>query len=100
MTDHPEWFSAVRRVVGDRRFVIAVAVVIMAVPTWFAVSTLITWNRISRVESDPDAATETLNSLLEEAAAKASGRCRSDRERQHPTETDPRRHDVPPHRLG
>ena len=70
MTDHPEWFSAVRRVVGDRRFVIAVAVVIMAVPTWFAVSTLVTWNRISRVESDPDAATETLNSLLEEAAAK------------------------------
>lgn len=64
MKHHSEWWPALRRIVTDRRFVIGLAIVVLAIPTWFAASTLITWNRIARVETDPDAATETLNSLL------------------------------------
>ena len=68
MIERSEWLSAARRVISDRRFAIGLAVLVMVVPTWFAVGTLITWNRITRVESDPDAATETLNSLLAESS--------------------------------
>ena len=50
---------------GGRRLLIGVLVLGLAVPMWFAASSLITWNRIGRVESDPDMATETLNSLLD-----------------------------------
>jgi hypothetical protein len=55
-----------RGILTNRRLAAAVVVLILLVPTWFAVSSLITWSRVNRVESDPDAATRTLNSLRAE----------------------------------
>lgn len=66
MNDHPEWSQRIRAVLTDKRFAVAIAVLVLLVPTWFAVSSFITWSRINRVESDPDAATQTLNSLRAE----------------------------------
>lgn len=66
MSDHSEWPQRLRALVKDRRAAVMLAVVVLLVPTWFAVSSFITWSRVNRVESDPDAATQTLNSIRAE----------------------------------
>ena len=73
MSDHSEWSQRMRAALTKRRVAVAIAVVVLLVPAWFAISSFITWTRINRVESDPDAATQTLNSLLAEEEAGDQG---------------------------